>query len=61
MTEKKSSPYHIFKRYLRPGVSDWLEKSDKEALTDDAPEIARDAFRQYVRKQNERIRKGMIS
>ena len=61
MIEKGGSLYHIFKDYLRKDVVDWAEKTSKEALVDYAPRFVRQAFDDYIKKRNERLRKGRIS
>ena len=60
MIEKSGSLRNIFKDYLRPGVIDWAEKTSDEALVDDAPEIVKDAFNEYIRKRNEKLKQGKI-
>ena len=53
--------YDIFIEYLKPGVDEIIKLSNKDALVEDAPQEARDAFERFYKKLREDRERGMFS
>lgn len=53
--------YDLFSKYLKPGIFGWGKMTSEEALVEDAPEEAKDAFDKYVERKRKAKERGIRS